>query len=233
MPVRTGRGRSGWPGSWTEAGYTVELDVWDWAAGRNFVTAMSDALDRCDRVVALFSAAYFDRSRYTTEEWSAAVVHVPGIEEDRLVPVRVEEVPAAEMPAVLRPLVFRDLFGVAEEQARRVLLEAVAGPRRPDRQPVFPGRGTPGRLEQAGGPGPRLPGRCRGCGTSRRVIRGSPAGTVCWWRCGSGCWPGTRRWCRRCTGWAGWARPSWRPSTRTGSPGPMTWPGGSTPSRPG
>ena len=29
----------------TEAGYTVELDVWDWAAGRNFVTAMSDALD--------------------------------------------------------------------------------------------------------------------------------------------------------------------------------------------
>ena len=25
------------------AGYTVELDVWDWAAGRNFVTSMSDA----------------------------------------------------------------------------------------------------------------------------------------------------------------------------------------------
>ena len=41
----------------TEAGYGVELDVWDWAAGRNFVTAMNDALDRCDRVVALFSAA--------------------------------------------------------------------------------------------------------------------------------------------------------------------------------
>ena len=46
-----------------EAGYTVELDLWDWAAGRNFVTAMSDALERCDRVVALFSAEYFDRSR--------------------------------------------------------------------------------------------------------------------------------------------------------------------------
>jgi hypothetical protein len=54
-----------------DAGYSVELDVWDWAAGQNFMTAMSDALDRCDRVVALFSAAYFDRSRYTTEEWSA------------------------------------------------------------------------------------------------------------------------------------------------------------------
>src|SRR6201996_5039216 len=70
-----------------EAGYAVELDVWDWVPGRNFVTAMSDALDRADRVVALFSAAYFDRSRYTTEEWAAALVHVPGGGQDRLVPV--------------------------------------------------------------------------------------------------------------------------------------------------
>ena len=142
----------------TEAGYTVELDVWDWAAGRNFVTAISDALDRCDRVVALFSAAYFDRSRYTTEEWTAAALHVPGTREHRLVPVRVEEVPADQVPAVLRPLVFRDLFGKAEEQAQRVLLEAVAGPRRPDRKPVFPGRGTAGSLSRLGGAGPRLPG---------------------------------------------------------------------------
>ena len=67
----------------TDAGYSVELDVWDWAAGQNFVTAMSDALGRCDRVVALFSAAYFDRSRYTTEEWSSAVLHVPGTGEGR------------------------------------------------------------------------------------------------------------------------------------------------------
>ena len=141
-----------------EAGYTVELDVWDWAAGRNFVTAISDALERCNRVVSLFSAAYFDRSRYTTQEWSAAVVHLPDAEGDRLVPVRVEEVPAAQVPAVLRPLVSRDVFGVGEEQARRVLLEAVAGPRRPDRQPVFPGRGTPGGLSRLGGAGPRLPG---------------------------------------------------------------------------
>ena len=43
-------------------------------------------------------------------------------------------------------------------QARRVLLEAVAGPRRPDRKPVFPGRGTAGGLTRLGGAGPRLPG---------------------------------------------------------------------------
>ncbi|HEX6525826.1 MAG TPA: FxSxx-COOH system tetratricopeptide repeat protein [Streptosporangiaceae bacterium] len=139
-----------------DAGYAVELDVWDWAVGRNFVTAMSDALDRAGRVIALFSAAYFDRSRYTTEEWAQAVLHVPGPEQGRLVPVRVEEVPAGEVPAVLRPLVFCDLFGLSEEQARQVLLEAVAGPRRPGRKPEFPGTGALGRL---GGSAPRLPGR--------------------------------------------------------------------------
>ena len=142
----------------TEAGYTVELDVWDWATGRNFMTAMSDALDRCDRVVALFSAAYFERERYSTDEWSAAALHVPGTGEGRLIPLRVEDVPAAQMPGVLRPLLFRDLFGVGEEHARRRVLRAVAGPRRPDHQPVFPGHGTSGGASHAGGVGPRLPG---------------------------------------------------------------------------
>jgi hypothetical protein len=142
----------------TEAGYTVELDVWDWAAGQNFVTAMSDALGRCARVVALLSAAYFDRSRYTTDEWSVAALHMPGTGDNRLVPVRVEDVPTKDMPAVLRPVVYRDLFGVGEEQARQVLLEAVAGPRRPDHKPVFPGHGTPGGMNRMGGAGPRLPG---------------------------------------------------------------------------
>jgi hypothetical protein len=82
-----------------EAGYAVELDVWDWAAGRNFVAAMSDALDRAGRVVALFSAAYFDRSRYTADEWTSAVLHLPGTQQGKLVPVRVEDVPAEKVPA--------------------------------------------------------------------------------------------------------------------------------------
>jgi TIR domain/Tetratricopeptide repeat/NB-ARC domain len=141
-----------------EAGYRVELDVWDWAPGRNFVTAMSDALERAARVVALFSPAYFDRSRYTTEEWSAAMVHVSEGEQGRLVPVRVEEVAAEQVPAVLRPLVFFDVFGVDAGQARQRLLDAVRGPRRPDGEPVFPGRGSQAGLGRLGGSGPRLPG---------------------------------------------------------------------------
>ncbi len=91
------------------AGFSVELDVWDWAVGQNFVTKMSDALARADRVVALFSAAYFERERYTTEEWSASLTHVPGAGEGRLVPVRVEKVPAEAVPPVLRPLIACDV----------------------------------------------------------------------------------------------------------------------------
>ncbi len=141
-----------------DAGYTVELDVWDWGAGRNVMLAMSDALARCDRVVALFSAAYFDRSRYTTEEWTAALLHRPGGQGGRLVPIRVEEVPPAEMPDVLQSLLFCDLFGADADEARRILLAAVRGPERPGGEPVFPGRGTPGGLRKLGGSGPRLPG---------------------------------------------------------------------------
>ena len=140
-----------------EAKYSVELDVWNWAAGRNFMTSMNDALVRCERVVALFSAAYFERSRYTTQEWAAAMLHVPGIAEGRLIPVRVADVPIAEIAPVLGSLVYRDLFGMDAEQARQVLLEAVAGPRRPDREPAYPEQGRLGTLSRLGGSSPRLP----------------------------------------------------------------------------
>jgi hypothetical protein len=140
----------------TDAGYSVELDVWDWAAGRNFVAAMSDALDRADRIVALFSAAYFERERYTALEWASSVVQVSGMGQGRLVPVRVEDVPSGKVPAVLRPLVSRDLFGLAEEAARGNLLAAVAGPSRPASRPPFPG--LPDHLGRLDGTGPRLPG---------------------------------------------------------------------------
>ena len=95
----------------TEAGYTVELAVWDWAAGQNAMTAMSDALHRGDRVVALFSAAYFDRSRYTTEEWSSAMMHLPDAAEGHCAGA-VQEMSAGQVTHMLRPLMYKDLFGL-------------------------------------------------------------------------------------------------------------------------
>ena len=140
------------------AGYRVELDVWDWSAGQNFIAAMSDALDRCDRVIALFSESYFDRSRYTEQEWTAVSVNVAGLPARRLVPLRVEGVPSRQVPPLLRPLISPKLFGLGEDQARQVLLHAVAGPQRPVRPPVYPGDEALGELTGIGDAGPRLPG---------------------------------------------------------------------------
>ncbi len=150
----------------TQAGYRVVLDVWDWAAGANFVTEMSDALERCDKVVALCSAAYFDRSRYTTEEWSAAALRVPGAT-GRLIPVRIEDVVDDATPGVLRSLIHRDVFGLDANRARDELLAAVRGPARPASEPSFPGllvsglaagpAGLGGRAADPMGTGPRLP----------------------------------------------------------------------------
>src|SRR5215469_7537400 len=75
----------------TEAGYSVELDVWDWAPGRNFVTAMEDALQRSDQVIALLSSTYLERS-YTAQEWTTA------LQQHRLIPLRVEDLSTAQMP---------------------------------------------------------------------------------------------------------------------------------------
>ncbi|WP_258314764.1 FxSxx-COOH system tetratricopeptide repeat protein, partial [Streptomyces sp. Act143] len=133
-----------------DAGYEVELDVWHWGAGDNFVLRMRQALER-GRMVALFSRAYFDTGRFTTEEWTDVV----GARE-KWVPVRVED---AEAPPLLRSLLAPDLFGLDEDEARAVLLRAVAGPPgTPGRAPVFPERGRPGRLRSMGATGPRLPG---------------------------------------------------------------------------
>jgi TIR domain len=137
-----------------ETGYTVELDSWDWAVGENFVTKMHEALGAANRVVALFSPAYFEDKRYTTEEWTSALIKTDG-GGHRLVPVHIE--PCA-VPRLLDSLMRVELFDVDEAEAARRLLAAAQGPARPDGKPVFPGRGRPGALTGRGEAGPRLPG---------------------------------------------------------------------------
>jgi tetratricopeptide (TPR) repeat protein len=134
----------------TQAGWSVELDVWDWAAGDNAVLRMNDALASGRRMLALLSPAYFARDRFTLDEWTAIMAERPdGDGRRRLVPVRLGEV---EPPPILRPLVWQDLFGVGEAEARERLLRAVGGPRRPVAAPPFPGDAAPS------GGAPRLPG---------------------------------------------------------------------------
>jgi tetratricopeptide (TPR) repeat protein len=137
-----------------DAGYSVELDCWDWAAGDNFVVRMRDALENAKRVIALYSPAYFEAVRYTTEEWSAALTK----DEDdgpRLLPVRIEP---CEVPRLLRPLLWCDLYDTSEGEALSRLLAAVRGPAGPQGRPAYPPRQARRRREASGDTGPRLPG---------------------------------------------------------------------------
>ncbi|MGC4813451.1 FxSxx-COOH system tetratricopeptide repeat protein, partial [Micromonospora sp. DT228] len=133
------------------AGYAVELDLWDWAAGDNLVMRINQALERADRMVALFSEAYFEHQRFTTDEWTAVMSGRD--RQGKLIPLRLGDV---TLPTVLRPLVAPSLAERSAEDAHRVLLNAVRGPQRPTSEPGFPGAQVPRQRPAA--EAPRLPG---------------------------------------------------------------------------
>jgi len=136
------------------AGLSVELDYWDWKTGENFVASMSTALRSCKAMVALFSESYFEPTRWTTQEWTAALV-LAKQDPTRFVPVRIEDAP---VPEILGPILAPALFGLSASDARAELLRAVQGPTRPDREPPFPGLAAQDTDVLADRRGPRLPG---------------------------------------------------------------------------
>ncbi|MGW7355739.1 FxSxx-COOH system tetratricopeptide repeat protein [Streptomyces sp. NPDC054802] len=137
-----------------EAGHRVELDVWDWRTGDNFVERMDQALERATAVVALFSNSYFDPARWTREEWTSAVAR-----RRRLVPLTVEPLHGGDVPDILAAVIRRDLHGLDEQAAITALREAVDGPTGPLAPPPFPGTARAAAAGgDAGGGRPRLPG---------------------------------------------------------------------------
>lgn len=129
---------------------TVELDCWDWQAGDDFVARMNTALATCDRMLALFSDAYFEPDRWTSPEWTAAF-RLARAKRGFLVPVRLDD---SEPPPLLSPLIAPALHNLPLDRARTTLLEALRPPGRPDREPPMPGQPVPDREDG----GPRLPG---------------------------------------------------------------------------
>ncbi|SED02988.1 FxSxx-COOH system tetratricopeptide repeat protein [Streptomyces sp. KS_5] len=142
-----------------EAGYEIELDLWHWRTGEDFVKKMNEALERASAVVALFSPQYFAPGRYTEEEWTSAVAG-----RDRFVPLVVEPLEAGQLPAVLRPRIRQELHDLEEEAALDALLDAVRGREIPTTSPAFPGKAGKGsrggrRTGSSASPGlqPRFP----------------------------------------------------------------------------
>src|SRR3954454_21874223 len=120
-----------------QAGYSVELDVWDWEPGEDFVARMQSALQSADRLLAVCTEAYF-ASPFGGAELRAAFVRQAKAE-GRIVPVLIEPV---TLPALYAPLIPLDLTGLDEAAAAARLRTRLAGGR-PTGPPPFPREEAP------------------------------------------------------------------------------------------
>ncbi|MBT2417497.1 tetratricopeptide repeat protein [Streptomyces sp. ISL-22] len=134
-------------------GHLVELDVWDWRTGDDFVRRMDEGLEKADAVVALFSKSYFEDGRWTQEERSAVVAR-----RDRIIPLAVEPLSNHDVDPMLASKVRKKLHGLDETAAIAALRDAVGGGGRPTAAPAFPGAGVAVEAVVPEGPQPRLPG---------------------------------------------------------------------------
>src|SRR3954447_11740571 len=95
-----------------QARYSVEVDVWDWVPGEDFVARMSAALESADRLLAVCTEAYF-ASVFGGAELRAAFVGQAKAA-GRIVPGLVEPV---TLPTLYAPLIHLDLTGLDEPAA--------------------------------------------------------------------------------------------------------------------
>jgi hypothetical protein len=114
------------------AGYTVELDIWDWTPGQDFLSRMQAALGRAERLLAVWSDSYF-RSPFGSAEFRAAFVR-QAQDIGRIVPVLVEP---ATVPELYASLIHVDLVGLDETAAAARLRTRLTGGR-PVTAPRFP-----------------------------------------------------------------------------------------------
>jgi len=137
-----------------EEGMSVVLQAWDFAAGSNFVLEMDRAAGQASRTIAVLSPDYL-KSQFAAPEWTAAFVKDPEGFGRLLVPVRVYE---CRIDGLLESVVYIDIVGVDELEARRRLLNGLRGKRaKPTEKPAFPGRGASEQSRTT--PHPAFPGR--------------------------------------------------------------------------
>ena len=104
-----------------EAGYQTIIQAWDFRPGSNFVIEMDNAAKIAERTIAVLSPAYFE-SDYTIGEWASAFRRDPRAKQRILLPIRVQP---CDVEGLLGSIVYIDLAGKDEQNARSLLLEGV------------------------------------------------------------------------------------------------------------
>lgn len=117
------------------AGYTTVIQAWDFRPGGNFVIDMQRAAEEAERTIAVLSQNYLD-AMYTQPEWAAAFAQDPTGAKKTLLPVRIQE---CDLKGMLSQIVYIDLVGKPEDEARELLLAGLqTGRAKPSAAPGFP-----------------------------------------------------------------------------------------------
>ena len=87
----------------------------------------------------MLSQKYLESS-FTQPEWAAAFAQDPQGKKQKLIPVRIAP---CELTGILAPIVYLDLVGLPEEDARAALLGAFSARNKPALPPAFPRQPTP------------------------------------------------------------------------------------------
>jgi TIR domain len=122
-----------------DAGYSTVIQAWDFRPGANFVLEMQTAATIANRTIAVLSPKYLESS-FTQPEWAAAFAQDPQGKKQKLIPIRVAP---CELTGILVPIVYLDLVGLPEEDARASLLGAFSARNKPAVPPAFPGATMP------------------------------------------------------------------------------------------
>lgn len=102
-----------------EAKYSTFIQAWDFIPGTNFVSEMHRASIECSKTISLLSPEYL-ASLFTLSEWAVAFSSDPDGTKRKLIPVRVR---ACEPPGLLKTLVYCDLVGLGEQEAKQAIIK--------------------------------------------------------------------------------------------------------------
>jgi tetratricopeptide (TPR) repeat protein len=153
--------------AWTleEAGYSVVIQAWDFRPGGNFALEMQKASAETEKTVLVLSENYL-KAEFTQPEWAAAFASDPQGWKRKLIPVRVT---VCEPGGLLGQIIYVDLVGLSEKEARNALLGAFAERAKPAQAPAFPGAtpaaGQPTHRRVMPGP-VQYPGAAKDAGAS-------------------------------------------------------------------
>jgi hypothetical protein len=121
-----------------EAGYSTLIQAWDFRPGGNFVLEMQKAASGTENTIVVLSPVYL-QSEFTQPEWAAAFAQDPQGETRKLIPVRIAK---CKPTGLLKSIIYVDLVGLPEEDARTALLGAFNTRNKPTSVPAFPGAST-------------------------------------------------------------------------------------------